>query len=102
MTQNTLKFGQKHHFYATILARRRQNGLRRSQDPDVSIGMPLKHVLMVSLKLAPHLPWIERGKFRDPLYLSSGKRRWLNLERLRHALGENMIKGEPKTTDTET
>ena len=29
--QNTLKFGQKQHFYATILARRRQNGPRRHQ-----------------------------------------------------------------------
>ena len=47
--QNTLKFGQKHHFYATILARRRQNGPRRRQtlksgeprspDPGVSTGM---------------------------------------------------------------
>ena len=47
--QNTLEFGQKHHFYATILARRRQNGPRRrqtlqsgelrSQDPGVSTGM---------------------------------------------------------------
>ena len=47
--QNTLKFGQKQHFYATILARRRQNGPRRHQtlksgeprspDPGVSTGM---------------------------------------------------------------
>ena len=49
--QNTLKFDQKHHFYATILARRRQIGPRRRQtlkyeeprspDPGVSTGMPL-------------------------------------------------------------
>ena len=26
--QNNLKFGQKRHFYATILVRQRQNGLR--------------------------------------------------------------------------
>ena len=42
------KFGQKHHFFATILARRRQNGPRlrqtlkagepRSPDPGVSTG----------------------------------------------------------------
>ena len=29
--QNTLKFSQKHHFYATNLARRHQNGQRRRQ-----------------------------------------------------------------------
>ena len=47
--QNTLKYDQKHHFYATILARRRQIGPRRRQtlkyeeprspDPGVSTGM---------------------------------------------------------------
>ena len=47
--QNTPNFGQKHHFYATILARRCQNGPRRRQtlksgeprspDPGVSTGM---------------------------------------------------------------
>ena len=47
--QNTLRIGQKHHFYATILARRCQNGPRRRQtlksgeprspDPGVSTGM---------------------------------------------------------------
>ena len=45
----TLEFGQKHHFHATILARRRQNGPRqcqtlkygelRSPDPGVATGM---------------------------------------------------------------
>ena len=49
--QNTLKFGQKQQFYATILARRHQNGLRRRQtlksveprspDPGISTGMPV-------------------------------------------------------------
>ena len=40
--QNTLKFDQKHHFYATILARRRQtlkSGEPRSPDPGVYTGM---------------------------------------------------------------
>ena len=47
--KNTLKFGQKHHFYATILARGRQNGPKRRQtlksgeprspDPGFSTGM---------------------------------------------------------------
>ena len=56
--QNTLEFGQKHHFYATIFARRRQNAPRRRQTlksgelrspvPGVSTGM-LGPVLMDSL-----------------------------------------------------
>ena len=46
---NTLKVGQKHHFYTTVLARRRQNGPGRretlksgeprSPEPGVSTGM---------------------------------------------------------------
>ena len=43
---STLKFDQKHHVYATILARRRQtlkSGELRSPDPGVSTGMVMPH-----------------------------------------------------------
>ena len=69
--QNTLKFGQKYHFYATILARRHQNGPRRRQmtspDPGVSTGMQRRPVLLLSCQIPGWSPWPPLTLARHPL-----------------------------------
>ena len=91
MNKNTLKYDQKHHFYATILARRRQIGPRRRQtlkseelqspDPGVSTGLVLVHRLYQHLKPPPKPTVVPR---RRPDVGESG---WTPLIR-GHQIGE--------------
>ena len=78
--QNTLKFDQKHHFYATILARRRQtlkSGEPRSPDPGVSTGkathpsffriFPFSHFRHLGVVGGHQIPWLHPdNKFSGP------------------------------------